>query len=80
MKNIHEAAAMVLNLPELPGLKNSGLCYLLSRYVSDARSRSYRQIGAFMPGEDFLPYYGLWTDQRLNIICLLAITSPEDFE
>lgn len=79
MKNIHEAAAAVLALPELPDLKGNGLCYMLNRYT--LYGSAYVAIGQFMEtGVSCLPGCGLWTEQRLNIICLLAITSPKDFE
>jgi hypothetical protein len=72
--NIHEAARKVLEMEELPDLKGCGLCRLLSE---TGAYKAYDEMEEFLHG--WLPKNGVWTEQRLNVVCLLAITSPEDF-
>lgn len=76
--NIHEAARKILNGDKLPYLDGEGICNVLSNCGA---VYSYIEIAKFMFGYyGYLPNRGTWTDQRLNIICLLAITEQEDFE
>lgn len=77
MKNIHQAAQVIVNLPELPDLDGCGLCFLLKSYTGEI---AYAQMRDFDPAGSRWPDYGQWTDQRLNFLCFLAITTPEDFE
>lgn len=71
--NIHEAAIEVLHDgPTLP----FGLCSLFTKYGATS---GYEEMILFMGDRERLSKYGEWTDQRLNIVILLAITTPEDF-
>ena len=71
-------------MPELPEL-NTGLCAAIPNAVgatSDASAgfKLYFECGAFMPETAYLPKWGVWTEQRLNAICLLAVSEAEDFK
>ncbi len=72
--NIHEAADEVLHEQTLPLLRQ-GLCFLFMQYGANG----YEEMIPFMGEAIRLPDYRAWTDQRLNIVILLAITTPEDF-
>jgi len=72
--NIHEAARKVLEMQELPDLQRCGLCLLFSEMGAD---KAYTEMLKFSPEQP--PKKGVWTEQRLNLVCLLAITSSEDF-
>lgn len=85
--NIHQAARNLIAMPELPslctsmGMPNYGLCYALAAYGDcDSAYDDIRNYGApLSPYADYLPERGHWTEQRLNILCLLAITEPGDW-
>jgi hypothetical protein len=79
--NIHQAANAVMHQLELPNIENVGLCSLLSEFT-DVAADAYYQMAAFTTaggGFYYLGPVGVWTDQRLNAVILLAITTPEDF-
>lgn len=83
--NIHDAARQILAMPALPEL-NTGLCGAIPRAVGiTTRESKWTQLhcecGSFMPktGDGYLPEPGVWTEQRLNAVCLLAVSDPEDF-
>ena len=79
--NIHEAAIEVLhtdNDRDLPDLCHRGLCYLFREIGVGVNA--YWEMARFTGDEQTkLGQYGHWTDERLNIVILLAITTPEDF-
>lgn len=90
--NIHESARQILAMPESPKLR-TGLCAAIPDAVGAKAGEPnwialHSQCGAFMPlGETglpdvgtYLPDVGVWTEQRLNAICLLAVSEAEDFE
>lgn len=85
--NIHEAARRIMEMPELP--RTLGLCGTLSDTADpscgDGWKGVYGECTRFMYdlGPDhpcYLPERGVWTEQRLNAICLLAASDAEDFE
>lgn len=80
--NIHEAARAIINFSELPAISYyRGLCSALRRAGAE---NAYVEMANHMHGcgiaSSYLPEQGVWTEQRLNMICLLACTEPEDFE
>lgn len=84
--NVHKAARQILAMPELPEL-NTGLCDAIPRAVGISTHESkwlklHYGCGSFMPkiSGGYLPEPGVWTEQRLNAICLLAMSDAEDFE
>lgn len=85
--NIHEAARRIINSTELPELRgpvenpySHGLCSALRQAGAE---NAYVEMANHMEGcgieSSYLPEQGVWTEQRLNILCLLACTEPEDF-
>ena len=83
MKSIHKLAEQLLTASELPSLRNTGLCYLFAEMQQDwlARTATYAALNECMPAGcyTYLPFPGVWTEQRLNAVCLLACTTEEDF-
>lgn len=83
--NIHEAARQILEMPQLPRL-TTGLCAGIPDAVGVTASETNwfalnKQSRAFMPvGRTYLPDEGVWTEQRLNAVCLLAASDAGDFE
>ena len=84
--NIHQAARNIMAMPELPtlldcyGAHTFGLCHILKHYGGcDGAYEVMSDYGAadYMGG--YLPDRGVWTEQRLNLVCLLAVTEPGDW-
>lgn len=85
-KNVHEIAQQIMEATSLPSLMGFGLCNLVGRHGLPAGYSEFdwyaaKACGYFLPvGAAYLPNRGVWTEQRLNAIALLACTTPEDFE
>ena len=83
--NIHQAARNIMAMPELPSLLDChsaymyGLCRILKHDGGcDNAYAVMSDYGAdYMEG--YLPDRGVWTEQRLNLVCLLAVTEPGDW-
>ena len=83
--NIHEAARKIVAMPALPGL-STGLCGAIPSAVGIPSNdincmKLFYACGAFMSetAGGYLPEPGVWTEQRLNAVCLLAASDAEDF-
>lgn len=85
--NIHEAARAIINSPELPSILSvdrpvyrHGLCSALRQAGA---VNAYVEMVNHLRGCDVWSSYlaepGVWTEQRLNFLCLLACTDPEEF-
>lgn len=83
--NIHQAARNLMAMPRLPSLKvngvpHLGLCFVLQEYGGCVEAHeAIANYGCTYIQGNYLPERGHWTEQRLNILCLLAITEPEDW-
>jgi len=80
MRTIHDAAREVLYAKELPTLEQAGLCRLF-RDMADGDS--YQEMSDFSENGSYFAYLGtpgVWTEDRLIFVLLLAETDPADFE
>ena len=82
--NIHEAARAIINSPELPSIMPEGYRHGLCSALRNAGAvNAYIEMENHMRGcgvgSSYLAEPGVWTEQRLNFLCLLACTDPEEF-
>lgn len=89
--DVHDIAREIIaranDTGKLPDLYGYGICNLVARHGLPGHCTfdyaAPRECGKFLPkdtGSAWLPEPGVWTEQRLNAIALLACTTPEDFE